>query len=109
MYAADVFWGRRILPRLPPVNGCRSYPPAGTRTARATVRRRATLGKLCPHWKRMQNDEIAKVLDEIADMLELSGENFFRVRAYHNAARSIHDQPVQVAELTLEQIDQISA
>ncbi|HLI80339.1 MAG TPA: DNA polymerase/3'-5' exonuclease PolX, partial [Candidatus Binataceae bacterium] len=71
------------------------------------VRRRATLGKLCPHWKRMQNDEIAKVLDEIADMLELSGENFFRVRAYHNAARSIHDQPVQVAELTTEQIDEI--
>ena len=56
----------------------------------------------------MQNDEIAKVLDEVADMLELSGENFFRVRAYHNAARAIHDQPVQVAKLTLEQIDEIA-
>jgi DNA polymerase (family X) len=55
----------------------------------------------------MQNDEISKVLDEIADMLELSGENFFRVRAYHNAARAIHDQPVQVAELTQEQLDEI--
>jgi len=55
----------------------------------------------------MQNDEIAKVLDAIADMLELSGENFFRVRAYRNAARAIHDQPVAVAELTLEQIDEI--
>ncbi len=55
----------------------------------------------------MQNDEIAKVLDEIADMLELSGENSFRVRAYHNAARAIHDQPVQVADLTIEQIDEI--
>src|SRR5208282_1674208 len=56
---------------------------------------------------RMQNDEIAKVLDEIADMLELSGENTFRVRAYRNAARTIHDQPVAVAELTVEQIDDI--
>jgi len=56
----------------------------------------------------MQNDEIAKVLDEIADMLELSGENFFRVRAYRNAARAIHDQPGQVANLTPEQIDQIA-
>jgi len=56
---------------------------------------------------RMQNDEIAKVLDEIADMLELSGENTFRVRAYRNAARSIHDQPAAVAELTVEQIDEI--
>src|SRR5579872_4869912 len=92
-HAADVLRNRRILPRLPPVNGCRSYPPARTRTARATVRRRATLGKLCQHWKRMQNDEIAKVLDEIADMLELSGENFFRVRAYRNASRAIHEQP----------------
>ncbi len=36
-----------------------------------------------------------------------SGENFFRVRAYRNAARAIHDQPLQVAELTLKQIDQI--
>lgn len=55
----------------------------------------------------MQNDEIAKVLDEIGDMLELSGESFFRVRAYHNAARAIHDQPVPVAKMTSEQIDEI--
>ncbi len=55
----------------------------------------------------MQNDEIAKVLYEIADVLELSGQNFFRVRAYHNAASAIHDQAVQVAELTPEQIDDI--
>ena len=37
----------------------------------------------------------------------MSGENFFRVRAYHNAARAIHDQSVQVAKLTAEQIDEI--
>ena len=55
----------------------------------------------------MQNDEIAKVLDEIGEMLDLSGENFFRVRAYHNAARAIRDQPVAVAELSPEQIDEI--
>ena len=55
----------------------------------------------------MQNDEIARELDEIGDMLELSGENFFRVRAYHNAARAIRDQPVAVAELSPEEIDDI--
>jgi DNA polymerase (family 10) len=55
----------------------------------------------------MQNEEIAKVLDEIGDMLEIAGENFFRVRAYHNAARAIRDQPVPVGELTPEQIDEI--
>ena len=31
----------------------------------------------------------------------------FALRAYHNAARAIHDQLVQVAELTPEQIDDI--
>ena len=55
----------------------------------------------------MENDEVAKVLDETADMLEVAGENFFRVRAYRNAAQAIRDQAVQVAGLTKEQIDEI--
>jgi DNA polymerase (family X) len=55
----------------------------------------------------IQNEEVAKVLDEVADMLEVGGENFFRVRAYRNAARAIHDQPVPVANLNPEQIDEI--
>ncbi len=42
----------------------------------------------------MTNAEIAHVLDEMADLLELRGENPFRVRAYRNAARAI----VQLAE-----------
>ncbi len=55
----------------------------------------------------MQNEEVAKVLDEIGDMLEVEGENFFRVRAYRNAARSVRDQPVAVAELSPQQLDEI--
>ncbi len=55
----------------------------------------------------MQNEEVAKVLDEIGDMLEVGGENFFRVRAYRNAARSVRDQPVAVAELSPQQLDEI--
>ncbi|HVN89710.1 MAG TPA: DNA polymerase/3'-5' exonuclease PolX [Candidatus Binataceae bacterium] len=55
----------------------------------------------------MDNEEIAKVLDETADMLEVAGENFFRVRAYRNAARAIRDQTGKVAEMTREQIDAI--
>ncbi len=55
----------------------------------------------------MDNCEIAKVLDETADMLEVAGENFFRVRAYRNAARAIRDLTAQVAELSEEQIDGI--
>src|SRR5690348_13434974 len=52
----------------------------------------------------MQNDEIAKVLDEIADMLEIGGENFFRVRAYRNAARAIHDTPAQLTDLPRDEL-----
>ena len=33
----------------------------------------------------MENYEVAKVLDETADMLEVAGESFFRVRAHSNA------------------------
>jgi len=39
----------------------------------------------------MQNHEIAKILDEVADMLEVSEDSFFRVRAYRNAARTVRD------------------
>jgi DNA polymerase (family 10) len=55
----------------------------------------------------MENDEVAKVLDETANMLEVAGENFFRVRAYRNAARAIREQTARVADLTEEQIDEI--
>jgi DNA polymerase (family X) len=47
----------------------------------------------------MQNEEIAKVLEQVADMLEVRGENFFRVRAYRNAARAVRDYPAPVREL----------
>lgn len=37
----------------------------------------------------MRNADIAAVFDEIADLLEILGENPFRVRAYRNAARTV--------------------
>ncbi len=55
----------------------------------------------------MQNDEIAKVLDEIADILEIGGENFFRVRAYRNAARAIHDTPGQLTDLPRDELKKL--
>jgi DNA polymerase (family X) len=39
----------------------------------------------------MHNAEIAAALDEIADLLEFQGANTFRVRAYRNASRTVHD------------------
>jgi DNA polymerase (family X) len=39
----------------------------------------------------MTNEQIATVFDEMADLLEISGENAFRIRAYRNGARAIRD------------------
>ena len=47
----------------------------------------------------VHNADIAAVFDEIADLLEIQGENSFRVRAYRNAARTIGDLSREVAGL----------
>ena len=39
----------------------------------------------------MENFEIASALGELADLLEIKGSNPFRIRAYRNAVRTIHD------------------
>ncbi len=38
----------------------------------------------------MTNSDIAAAFDHVADLLEYEGSNTFRVRAYRNAARTIH-------------------
>ncbi len=52
----------------------------------------------------MQNHEIAKILDEVADLIEVSEDNFFRVRAYRNAARTIRDHPAPLARMDPKEI-----
>ncbi|HEV8305367.1 MAG TPA: DNA polymerase/3'-5' exonuclease PolX [Gemmatimonadales bacterium] len=47
----------------------------------------------------MQNADIARLLDEVADLLEISEANPFKVRAYHNAARTVRDHPEPLADL----------
>ena len=48
------------------------------------------------------NARIADIFDEVGDLLEISGENFFRVRAYHNAARVVRDLSTSVEEVAAE-------
>jgi DNA polymerase (family 10) len=50
----------------------------------------------------MNNAEVAKVFQDIADFLELSGEVPFKVKAYQRAARSIEFLPVEVEHLMRE-------
>jgi DNA polymerase (family 10) len=47
----------------------------------------------------MENAEIARLLDEIADLLELADENPFRIRAYRNAARTIWEKTEPISDL----------
>src|SRR5256714_5383763 len=47
----------------------------------------------------MQNADIARLLGEVADLLEISAANPFKVRAYRNAARTVADHPDPIADL----------
>jgi DNA polymerase (family 10) len=47
----------------------------------------------------MQNIEITRLFEELADLLEIQNANPFRVRAYRNAARTLGDLPESVAEI----------
>ncbi len=50
----------------------------------------------------MDKKEIAEVFEEIGALLDLKGENPFRVRAYYNAARMIEGLQEEVSKLVAE-------
>src|SRR5512139_919190 len=45
------------------------------------------------------NDEVAALLQELADLLSITGGDAFKVRAYEKAARAISDHPQDVTGL----------
>jgi DNA polymerase (family X) len=47
----------------------------------------------------VKNDEVAAILHEIGDMLDLVGEDSFRVISYHRAARAIEGVTTDIEEL----------
>ncbi len=44
------------------------------------------------------NNDIANIFEEIADILTLQGANFYRIRAYRKAAAQLRDMSIDVAE-----------
>ncbi|MGB4449133.1 MAG: DNA polymerase/3'-5' exonuclease PolX [Tepidanaerobacteraceae bacterium] len=50
----------------------------------------------------MKNFEVAFIFYDIADILEIKGENFFKIRAYRKAAHTIENLPMDVKELAGE-------
>lgn len=52
----------------------------------------------------MKNQEIAKIFNEIADLLEIKGENPFRIRAYRRAAQNIEGMPKSVEDISKDEL-----
>ena len=52
----------------------------------------------------MKNQQIAGMFNEIADLLELKGENVFRIRAYRRAAQNMDNLSRDVSTLSEEEV-----
>ena len=50
----------------------------------------------------MDNKALANILYETADLLEVAGEDSFRIRSYRNAAESIEGWPQQIRDIASE-------
>ncbi len=55
----------------------------------------------------MKNQSIAQIFNEMAELLDLKGENVFRVRAYRRAAQNIDGLSKDVAAFTREDLESI--
>jgi len=47
----------------------------------------------------LENREFARILDETADLMEIAGEDGFRIRSYRNGASAIEGYPERVADI----------
>ena len=70
--------------------------------ARAASARVYTLPAQPRRGHAVENIDIARIFEEIADLLEIQGENQFRIRAYRAAARTIETLAVPAASLASE-------
>ncbi len=47
----------------------------------------------------LHNEDVASAFDEMADLLDIRGENAFRIRAYRRAAQTIRALPQELAQM----------
>ena len=50
----------------------------------------------------VHNSDVADTFEKVADLLEIEGENRFRVRAYRDAARTVSGHSKSVARMVEE-------
>ncbi len=48
---------------------------------------------------RLENKEIARVLQETADLMEIAGEDGFRIRSYRNGATAVDGHPERIEDI----------
>ena len=53
----------------------------------------------------MQNVALARAFEEIADYLELGGDNPFKIRAYRRAAEAVLDYPAAIEDATDDELE----
>ena len=51
----------------------------------------------------INNNDVADIFNQVADLLEIKGENAFRVRAYRNAARTVGGMSRSVVDMAAEE------
>ena len=55
----------------------------------------------------MDNHSVARILGEIADLLEIKNENPFKIRVYRNGADIVANHPHQLAQLNAQEMREI--
>jgi DNA polymerase (family X) len=55
----------------------------------------------------MTNPELASLFDELADIMEIAGENYFKIRAYRKASEVISATPEDVLKMSPETLQDI--
>ncbi len=50
----------------------------------------------------MENKEIARLLGETADLMEIGGEDGFRIRSYRNGATAVEGYPERIVDILLD-------
>ncbi len=53
----------------------------------------------------VHNVDIAEIFEQIADLLDIQGDNPFRIRAYRNAARTVRDLGTELSALKIQGVD----
>ena len=57
----------------------------------------------------MENKEIARLLSEIADLMEITGEDGFRIRSYRNAATAVEGYPERIDDILRDSARKVTA